>query len=196
MDHRSILGPDGAIARRLTSYEARPQQLAMADAVAEAIAAPRHLLVEAGTGVGKSFAYLVPAILAAQAHEECRVVISTHTISLQEQLIHKDLPFLQTVMPQPFNACLVKGRANYLSLRRLRVAQQRARTLLTETASAGQLLEIGRWSRTTRDGSKSDLPFQPQPSVWDLVESDSNNCLGRNCPDHEGCFYFKARRQV
>ncbi len=196
MMHATILGPDGSIARRLSNYEARPQQLAMADAVARAIAESRHLMVEAGTGTGKSFAYLVPALLASLQDKECRVVVSTHTISLQEQLIQKDLPFLQTVLPKPFNACLVKGRSNYLSLRRLRVAQQRARTLLVEPGSATQLLEIGRWSRTTRDGSKSDLPFQPPPFLWDLVESDSNNCLGRNCPDHENCFYFKARRQM
>ena len=126
MSSASILGPDGVIARQLSGYEPRSQQLQMADAVAEAIAERRHLMVEAGTGVGKSFAYLVPAILAATANKECRVVISTHTISLQEQLVHKDIPFLQSVMPQQFNATLVKGRSNYLSLRRLRGAQQRA----------------------------------------------------------------------
>src|SRR5579883_2831591 len=100
MSSRSILGPDGAIAQRLPNYEARPQQLEMAEAVAAAVGGARHLLVEAGTGVGKSFAYLVPAIQAACANKECRVVISTHTISLQEQLIRKDIPFLQQVMPE------------------------------------------------------------------------------------------------
>jgi ATP-dependent DNA helicase DinG len=196
MSHTAILGPDGAIARRLNNYEVRPQQLDMADAVADAIAGRRHLMVEAATGVGKSFAYLVPAIQAALADKECRVVISTHTISLQEQLIHKDIPFLQGVMPRPFSAVLVKGRSNYLSLRRLRVAQQRVRSLLTEEAPAEQLLNIGRWSRRTHDGSRSDLDFQPQPLVWDLVESDSNNCLGRNCSEHDRCFYFKARKHI
>jgi ATP-dependent DNA helicase DinG len=195
MSHAAILGPDGTIARRLSNYEARPQQLAMADAVARAVADRRRLMVEAGTGVGKSFAYLVPAVLAALADRECRIVISTHTISLQEQLIHKDIPFLQSVMPRPFNAVLVKGRGNYLSLRRLRVAQQRVRSLLDE-GPADQLLKIGRWSRGTHDGSRSALDFQPLPTVWDLVESDSNNCLGRNCPDYDKCFYFRARRQV
>src|SRR5208282_5193645 len=104
MSFANILGPTGSIARRLSSYEARPQQLAMAEAVGQAIAGPRHLMVEAGTGVGKSFAYLVPAIEAATANKECRIVISTHTISLQEQLVRKDLPFLQDVMPKPFQA--------------------------------------------------------------------------------------------
>ncbi|HEY7157582.1 MAG TPA: helicase C-terminal domain-containing protein [Gemmataceae bacterium] len=196
MSIASILGPEGVIANQLSGYEPRTQQLEMADAVAEVIADRRHLMVEAGTGVGKSFAYLVPAILAATANKECRVVVSTHTISLQEQLVHKDIPFLQRVMPQQFNATLVKGRSNYLSLRRLRGAQQRAGALLVEPAAVEQLQQIGRWSRTTRDGSRSDLPFQPQLAIWDLVESDSGNCLGRGCPDYAKCFYFQARKRM
>ncbi|HWG41778.1 MAG TPA: helicase C-terminal domain-containing protein [Gemmataceae bacterium] len=192
----SILGPDGVIAQRLTNYEPRAQQLEMADIVADAIADRRHLMVEAGTGVGKSFAYLVPAIQAATANKDCRIVISTHTISLQEQLVHKDIPFLQDVMPQQFNATLVKGRSNYLSLRRLRGAQQRAGALLVDPNGVEQLQQIGRWSRTTRDGSRSDLSFQPQPALWDLVESDSSNCLGRGCPDYAKCFYFQARKRI
>jgi ATP-dependent DNA helicase DinG len=192
----SILGPDGTIARRLSNYEPRPQQLEMAEAVASAIAERRHLMVEAGTGVGKSFAYLVPAVLAALADEHCRIVISTHTISLQEQLVHKDIPFLQRVMPRDFNAVLVKGRSNYLSLRRLRGAEQRGAATLFDDNAVRQLYRIGQWAKQTADGSRSDLSFQPLPSVWDLVESDSGNCLGRKCSDYARCFYFKARRQV
>src|SRR5437899_9515935 len=195
MSIASILGPHGAIARRLANYEARPQQLAMADAVAEAIGARRHLMVEAGTGVGKSFAYLVPAIQAAISEQDCRVVVSTHTIGLQEQLIRKDIPFLQSVLPA-FRAVLVKGRGNYISLRRLRVAQQRAPSLLSEPAAVEQLQRIGRWSRVTADGSRSDLDFQPLPSVWDLVESDTGNCLGRDCREYDKCHYFKARKGI
>ena len=196
MSTTSILGPDGTIARRLSNYESRPQQLDMAAAVEEAIADKHHLMVEAGTGTGKSFAYLVPAIQAAAAQRENRVIVSTHTISLQEQLVCKDIPFLKQVMPSEFSAVLVKGRSNYLSLRRLRGAQQRVGMLLTEQVAAQQLQRIGRWSRQTTDGSRSDLDFQPQPAVWDLVESDSGNCLGRQCPDYNKCFYFKARRQM
>jgi ATP-dependent DNA helicase DinG len=192
----SILGSGGAIAERLSNYEARPQQLDMAEAVAGAIADQRHLTVEAGTGVGKSFAYLVPALLAATAEKDCRVVVSTHTISLQEQLIHKDLPFLQSVLPRPFTAVLVKGRSNYLSLRRLRGALQRQAALFTQDNEIRQLHQIGRWSRQTTDGSRSDLDLQPLPAVWEWVESDSGNCLGRKCEDYERCFYFKARKQV
>jgi ATP-dependent DNA helicase DinG len=196
MSLTSILGPGGLVAQQLNSYEPRPQQMQMAEAVARAIADNRHLMVEAGTGVGKSFAYLVPAILSATADTDCKVVISTHTISLQEQLVRKDIPFLQAVMPQEFRAVLVKGRSNYLSLRRLRGAQQRMGTLLSEANAVEQLLQIGKWSRQTREGSKSDLAFQPLPSVWDLVESDSGNCLGRKCSDYDKCFYFKARKQI
>src|ERR1700692_762249 len=115
----SILGKEGSIARRLGNlYEFRPQQLEMASAVEAAIDEGRHLLVEAGTGVGKSFAYLLPAIDYA-VRKKKRVVISTHTISLQEQLIEKDIPLLQAVYPDEFTAVLVKGRGNYLCLRRL-----------------------------------------------------------------------------
>jgi ATP-dependent DNA helicase DinG len=192
----SILGADGAVARRLGNYEPRPQQLQMADAVAAAIAERRHLMVEAGTGVGKSFAYLVPALEAARADDECRVVISTHTISLQEQLIKKDIPFLQSVFPESVRAVLVKGRSNYLSKRRLRVAQGKTSRLLYEVQAVDQLQQIGQWSRGTRDGSRSDLSFRPLPPVWDLVESDSSNCLGKKCKDFDDCFYFQARRQV
>ncbi|HKI38074.1 MAG TPA: helicase C-terminal domain-containing protein [Gemmataceae bacterium] len=196
MSITSILGPDGSIAQRLPNYEPRPQQLDMAEGVAQAIADRYHLMVEAGTGVGKSFAYLVPAILAATASKDCRVVVSTHTISLQEQLVRKDIPFLQSVMPQQFTAVLAKGRSNYVSLRRLRGAQQRASGLLVEDAAHVQLNQIGRWARQTQDGSRSDLSFQPSPAVWDLVESDTGNCLGRNCRDYEQCFYYKAKRRL
>src|SRR5947209_213181 len=156
MSVASVLGPDGLVARKLGSYESRPQQLAMAEAVAAAIDEPHHLMVEAGTGVGKSFAYLVPAVLASVARKR-RVVVSTHTISLQEQLVRKDIPFLQGVLPEPFSATLVKGRSNYLSLRRLRGAQQKAAALLSEPSTNEQLRRVGRWSRQTQDGSRSDL---------------------------------------
>jgi ATP-dependent DNA helicase DinG len=194
--HHDILGKGGAISRQLGNYEPRPQQLRMADAVADALAQRQHLMVEAGTGVGKSFAYLVPAILAACADPECRVIISTHTISLQEQLIRKDLPFLQRVMPQPFKAILVKGRGNYLSKRRLRVALKRSYNLLAEPSSLEQLDALARWDETTQDGTRSDLDFKPVGPVWELVESDSGNCLGKRCASFDDCHYFRARKAM
>jgi ATP-dependent DNA helicase DinG len=196
MSIQRILGPGGSIARALENYEVRPEQQQMAEAVSRAIASKRHLMVEAGTGVGKSFAYLVPAILAATGKTPTRVVVSTHTISLQEQLVQKDLPFLETVMPEPFTAVLVKGRGNYISLRRLDVAIERMHGFLDKDEEIQELLNIGDWSEKTRDGSRSDLDFQPKPSVWDLVESDTNNCLGKKCGHFAKCFYFKARQRV
>jgi ATP-dependent DNA helicase DinG len=207
-----ILGPDGRIAARLANYEQRPQQMEMADAVARAIAAKHHLVAEAGTGVGKSFAYLVPAILAATEREAekrggngekqkpelsgPKIVISTHTISLQEQLIQKDLPLLNAVIPREFSAVLVKGRRNYLSLRRLELALARSQSLFNDDEQLTQLREIRKWSKATADGSLSDLDFQPLGQVWDEVGSDSGNCLGRRCPTHSKCFYYKDRRRV
>ncbi len=199
-----ILGPGGSIARRLPQYEQRPQQLAMADAVARAIAEQEHLVVEAGTGVGKSFAYLAPAILAAtekQGEEDkdekpLRVVISTHTISLQEQLIRKDLPLLNSVIPREFSAVLVKGRRNYVSLRRLQAALSRGKSLFDTYEATDQLRDLRTWSERTHDGSLSDLPYQPAPQVWDEVASDHGNCMGRKCPTYRKCFYYQDRRRV
>ncbi len=197
-----ILGPEGRIAARLPHYEHRNQQLAMADAVAAALEDGRHLVVEAGTGVGKSFGYLVPAILAATRPDEegpatiKRLVVSTHTISLQEQLIYKDIPLLNAVLPREFSAVLVKGRRNYLSLRRLEGALKRAKQTFQTPEEFSELKTIQAWAKSTQGGSLSDLEHKPLPAVWDEVASDSGNCLGRNCPTNSKCFYFKDRRRV
>src|SRR5277367_1225824 len=143
MSITSVLGPKGTIAKRWPAFESRPEQLRMAEAVAEAIQGRNHLMVEAGTGVGKSFAYLVPAIQAALADKDFKVVISTHTISLQEQILHKDIPFLREHLGDDFRVALVKGRGNYLSLRRLRVARQKMSTLLFDHRSQDQLVQLG-----------------------------------------------------
>jgi ATP-dependent DNA helicase DinG len=195
MSIEAILGPGGLIAQRLPAFEPRPQQAAMAKAIERAVDKPGHLIVEAGTGVGKSFGYLIPAILFAQRSKK-KIVVSTHTISLQEQLLRKDVPFLQSILPEPFTAVLAKGRNNYLSLRRLSRAWQRGDTLLEGHLARQQLREIQLWADRTEQGSRSDLSFQPFASVWDLVESDSSNCLGKECKTYGPCFYFKARRQI
>jgi ATP-dependent DNA helicase DinG len=227
-----ILATNGRIASRLQErYEERGEQLEMADAVAQAIRQRRHLVVEAGTGVGKSFAYLVPAILAAvgeagvqkadrMAVDEAdesearlktgsqngdsndqkpswpRIVVSTHTITLQEQLIQKDLPLLQSVIPQEFSAVLVKGRGNYLSLRRMENALARSSSSFHEPEEFDQLRQLITWSKTTGDGSLADLTFRPAATVWDEVSSDHGNCMGRNCPTYKDCFYYRARRRA
>lgn len=199
-----ILGARGRVAARLAQYEERPQQLEMARAVAEAIADRRHLIVEAGTGVGKSFGYLAPAILAtAEASGALdapprtrRIVIATHTISLQEQLIEKDIPFLRAVMPVEFSAVLVKGRGNYLSRRRFQNAVVRAGSLFAQHDELRELARLPEWVERTGDGSLADLDFRPTPRVWDEVASDAGNCLGRRCPTYETCFYYQARRRA
>ncbi len=195
LDPSAILGPDGSVSRRLSGYEPRSEQVAMASAAAEAMAEGHHLMVEAGTGVGKSFAYLVPAILAA-AESGKKVVVSTHTISLQEQLLSKDLPFLRAVMPQEFTAVLIKGRSNYISLRRLESTHARAGSTFHDPADFDQIGELRRWAARTEDGSRSDLDFRPSPAVWEAVASENGNCLGKKCPRYRDCHYFKARRRM
>ncbi|MBU1910270.1 MAG: hypothetical protein KJ726_09505, partial [Verrucomicrobia bacterium] len=175
-------------------YEPRPQQREMALAVAEAVETSRHLAVEAGTGVGKSFAYLVP-ILHAAVSRNIQVVVSTYTIALQEQLISKDLPFLQQHLDLPFKAVLVKGRGNYLCLRRLARARRMGPDLF---ASRGQdELEILRnWADHTAEGSLQDMAQQSSAEVWSAVCAEQGNCLGVKCREYRKCFFMKARAQV
>ena len=193
---QDILAPDGAIARRLGDrYEPRPQQLEMAVAVGDALTRGHHLLVEAGTGVGKSFAYLLPAIDYAVRHKK-RVVISTHTISLQEQLIEKDIPLLQAVYPDEFTAVLVKGRGNYLCKRRLEQTRKRQNTLFEDQRQLESLWTIEEWAQHTTDGSLADLPALPDPSVWDRVRAEQGNCLGKKCTFYKECSWQAAKRRM
>jgi len=189
----AALGPGGLVAQHLSTFEPRPEQLEMAAAVEKAFEAPHHLLVEAGTGVGKSFAYLVPAIRQVVGTNR-RVVVSTHTIALQEQLITRDLPFLQSVWPQKFSAVLVKGRTNYVGLRRLQQAAQRQQGLFAGEPQLEELRRIIEWSYETQDGSLADLQPQPDPAVWERVRSEHGNCMGIKCPLYAKCFYQAARR--
>jgi ATP-dependent DNA helicase DinG len=191
----TVLGAVGQVAQQLTGYEDRPEQLQMARAIEAALAAPHHLVAEAGTGVGKSFAYLVPAIYQA-ARERRRVVISTYTISLQEQLIEKDLPFLKRATGKDFTAVLVKGRSNYLCIRRLERAIRQAANLFEDTVDRRSLREIGEWAMRTRDGSLSDISPAPPWRVWDRVSSDSSACRGRRCEHAERCFFQRARQRM
>lgn len=192
----SILGPDGAIARRLGDvYESRPQQIQMAQAVQNALECDHHLIVEAGTGVGKSFAYLIPTIDYVLRFRK-RVVISTHTIALQEQLIEKDIPLLRSVYPDEFTAVLVKGRGNYLCLRRMNQAISRQYMLFDSDRQMQMLQTIQDWSETTPDGSLTSLPILPDPSVWDKVNAEQGNCLGKKCSFYERCYWQAARRRM
>ncbi|MFW6060002.1 MAG: ATP-dependent DNA helicase [Phycisphaeraceae bacterium] len=214
-DPLAILGPTGPIARRLGDrYEQRPEQEAMVRAVQQALDGGEQLLVEAGTGVGKSFAYLLPAIeriATARARSEegddedgrsarPRVVVSTHTIALQEQLVDRDIPLLQAVLDEEFSAVLVKGRNNYVSLRRLMNASKRQNELFAEPTTTRTLHAIEDWAYETADGSLATLPQLEHaaalPRVWEKVGSDSGNCMGRRCPMYDKCFYQQARRRA
>jgi ATP-dependent DNA helicase DinG len=209
-----LLAPGGPVAEALGSlYEHRPQQSRMCLAVAKAMNQRSHLLAEAGTGVGKSFAYLLPAALRCVLHGDVAVV-STHTISLQEQIIRNDLPVIEQVLallrergqlPQAatedgeareLRPVLVKGRGNYLSLRRLMLASQRQDKLLGDAASRRSLHVIEDWAYETRDGTLSSLPPLERTGVWDKVQSDSANCMGKRCTNFEKCFYQQARREM
>lgn len=225
LDINAILGPNGSISRRIKNYEHRNEQMAMAEAVGDALRNRNHLIVEAGTGVGKSFGYLVPAILHATSAEnamasnanpvvqnkdkrkpgsDCkededsvkRIIVSTHTISLQEQLISKDLPLLKAVIPREFTSVLVKGRGNYMSKRRLELADSRSVSLWSSEKDYDHLNSVKQWARSTNDGSLSSMAFRPPGNVWDEVASDSGNCMGRKCKHHDSCFYYAARRRV
>lgn len=194
----SLLGMDGPIAAALgPGYEPRAEQLRMAGLVEQCLADRSHLLVEAGTGVGKSFAYLVPAIVRAASMQET-VVVATNTIALQEQLVQKDIPLLQAALGElgQCKAVLVKGRGNYVSIRRLKLASQRQDKLLADAAARRSLHQIEDWAYETEDGTLSTLPPLERPAVWDKVQSDHANCMGRKCPHHNECFYQSARRTM
>ncbi len=188
------LGPDGPMAKALPHYEDRTQQTDMMAAVSRAFNEEGIAVIEAPTGVGKTLAYLLPAVRWALQNKE-RVVISTRTINLQEQLIHKDIPLLQRCMDEPFTACLVKGRGNYLCHRKLDRALSEA-TLFEDEEVIEQLHGIADWSEKTEDGSRADLPFIPGREVWDKVCSESDSCNMGRCPDKNRCFVGKARRSI
>ena len=183
------------------NFEFRPQQQQMAMAVAGSLATRKHLIVEAGTGVGKSFAYLVPAILYARAQQK-KAVICTHTINLQEQLVEKDLPVLKKILGVDFSYAMLKGRGNYLCTRRLQKAMQQADALFTSPEIA-ELKRLYEWSRTTEDGSLSDLEVEPDPRVWEQVCSERGLCTPKKCGHASDfakngctCFFQRARQRI
>ncbi|MBN2137821.1 MAG: DEAD/DEAH box helicase [Sedimentisphaerales bacterium] len=188
-----IFSPDGVLSRRSIDFEERGEQVEMAEAVGAALSEGRHLAVEAGTGVGKSFAYLVPAIRLV-CEGAGKILISTYTITLQEQLINKDIPFLAESLGVEFSAVLAKGRGNYLCKRRLDFAVRRQQSLFEQFGS--ELSAIRSWASETSDGSLSDMDSSPSSTVWGAVSSEHGNCQGRKCPHFQRCFYQRARRRT
>ncbi len=200
-----IFSPSGILSKA-SNFEFRPQQQEMAVAVARALQNREHLAVEAGTGVGKSLAYLIPAILFAVSQSK-KAIISTHTINLQEQLTEKDLPMLSAVLgslPEPvkFSYAMLKGRANYLCTRRLQKAMQQSGNLFT-SSEAEELQRIYEWSKTTKDGSLSDFSIEPDQKVWAQVCSERGLCSPKTCGhqsdfarDHDVCFFQRVRNRI
>ncbi|MGA2678086.1 MAG: helicase C-terminal domain-containing protein [Sedimentisphaerales bacterium] len=188
-----FFAPGGVVGKSFDGYERRQQQVEMAKAVQKALSTKRHLVAEAGTGVGKSLAYLVPAIEKAILGAN-RVVISTFTIALQEQLINKDIPCLNRCLPWGFKATLAKGKSNYVCKRRLEFAIRRQMGLFDQFGDA--LAEMNNWATKTADGSLSDLPFIPDGRVWDAVKAEHGNCKGRKCGHFTSCFCQRAKREL
>jgi ATP-dependent DNA helicase DinG len=189
----AFFAPSGVLATRLSEFEYREEQVRMALAVTESFNANRIALVEAGTGTGKSLAYLYPAILWATRNQE-RIVISTNTINLQEQLIRKDLPFLRHHAGLEFRSVLIKGRGNYLCLRKLATIQ--AEPTLFATEREQELAAIIAWAATSGEGCKSDLGFLPHHELWEDICCEADQCGRVKCPDYAQCFYYAARRNA
>ena len=193
----AMLAPGGPVALALGSFEDRPSQRDMAAHTADTYNEGGVALLEAGTGVGKSFAYLLPALLWARENGE-RTVVSTNTINLQEQLVGKDLPVLARALTTDVHTpsfALLKGWRNYLCLARLEHARGNQDTLF-ESERAAELESLAEWARRTADGSLSDLADEPSAEVWDAVAAESDLCTRLKCPHFEQCFLFQARRRA
>jgi ATP-dependent DNA helicase DinG len=188
-----VFGPDGLIARAHPDYEYRTGQVDMARAVMRAFEEKRHLIVEAGTGTGKTLAYLVPAVAAALGGNG-RVIVSTGTKNLQEQLMEKDIPFLQNVLPKPFSATYMKGRNNYLCLNRLARAQ--SMPVLEGLDEVDYFDEVTHWSKESEFGDRAELANLPESlSFWRHIDARSESCLGQKCPDFDPCFITRMRNR-
>lgn len=192
LDPSYILGPEGPISQKFDNYEPRQPQIQMSEAVRENLKQKLHLFCEAGTGTGKSYAFLIPAIEAAISGQN-PVVISTNTIALQEQIFRKDIPDLKKYLGLPnLRVVLRKGRGNYLSLRRMKNAQNYD----WDVDQIPQIEDIETWSTQSVSGSKQDLDFIPSGEVWDQVRSDQYDCLGQKCPKFKDCFYFQSKEEA
>ncbi len=188
-----LLGPDGPLARDFGSYEERPSQIGLSRIITQGFNEEKLVVAEAGTGVGKSFAYLIPALLWVSRNDQ-RIVISTATINLQQQILEKDLPMAQKITnTQSVKAVLVKGRGNYLCFNRLQEALDEDSLFRDED---DELFQLKQWSENTREGSLSELPVQPDVALWSRVCSETDTCLGPRCHFYNKCFVMKARREA
>jgi ATP-dependent DNA helicase DinG len=191
---QEIFGPDGLISKAHPEYEHRPGQIQMAEAVVRAFEQRHHLIVEAGTGTGKTLAYLVPAIAAA-CGSGARVVISTGTKNLQEQLMDKDIPFLSDVLPAKFRAAVMKGRNNYACLHRIKRAE--SMPVLEGLDEIDHFDEVFRWVTQTSTGDRAELYNLPENlPFWRHIDARSDTCLGQQCADFDPCFITRMRQRA
>lgn len=185
-----IFGDTGLLSSTIQGYRSRQAQIEMAQAIAQAIAGQKTLLAEAGTGTGKTFAYLIPALLWGG-----KVIVSTGTKNLQDQLYLRDIPTIKKVLKAPVSVALLKGRANYLCHFHLERTLQNGR--LTSREDVGYLRDISRFVKTTNSGDKAELARVPETaSVWSLVTSTKDNCMGSECQYYQDCFVMKARKEA
>ncbi len=184
-----FFSPGGILAQSPLPYEYRPGQLEMAKAVERALTEHRHLIVEAGTGTGKTLAYLLPALRTGQ-----RVIVSTGTKALQDQLFFRDIPFLETLLGD-LRVCYMKGRANYLC--RHKLTTLRDQPILSGLEEIDQYRQIADWERTTETGDRAELSGMPESSaLWQKLDARSEACLGTTCPDYRRCFITEMRRRA
>lgn len=189
-----VFGPEGLISKFHKNYEYREGQLKMASAISEAFENKRHLVVEAGTGTGKTLAYLVPAVAESLKHNK-RIVISTGTKNLQEQLMEKDIPFLQGILPKKFSAAYMKGRSNYACIYRVKKAEHQP--ILDGVAQIDQFQKVDRWMYETDTGDRRELVDLPEDiGFWNRINAGGDVCIGQKCPEFEPCFITKMRARA
>lgn len=196
IDIKNYFSKDGILAKEIKGFEYRQEQEEMAQYIQEAINEDRKIIVEAGTGTGKTLAYLIPAIKWAVANKK-KVIIATNTINLQEQLLLKDIPLAKSIIKDEFSYVLVKGRNNYVCKRLFNeLALGKNIDIETFSIEAREQIEyILKWGNKTKTGDKAELPFEVYPDVWELVQSTTELCLGKKCPYRKECFYMKTRME-
>jgi ATP-dependent DNA helicase DinG len=189
-----IFGQQGLISKYHRDYEYRPGQIKMAEAVMRAFEEKKHLIVEAGTGTGKTLAYLVPAIAAALGQNR-RIIISTGTKNLQEQLMEKDIPFLQKILPKKFSASYMKGRSNYACLYRVKKAE--TQPILESMDEFDSFQTVSRWTRESETGDRAELTDLPENlSYWSQINAKGETCIGQKCSEFEACFITRMRQRA